>query len=264
MNVLKNDKKMIKKIRIIGIMLLFCSIVTAQPNNEGKNTPTEQTTVSSNNNIDNKLKELDSKISQMSNQWLWITIIVEGVLLIITFSYLLSKYFYLNDRIDRNKLRFENYSNKNSTSNNNFSNGKAFEDKLQSLERRIGTLQQEISDFKNNSRQIGAGNHSFVIQSPSSEKFLKMKSGVYLSQESPTANNSKYKIFDMQGNSAKFEFCGNEREAIANREAFFDNVCDDSNYSIDAKRVINEQPGMVELQNDGKWKVIIKAKIKFL
>jgi len=232
-----NNKKMDKKIGIFAVLLPSSSILTAQSNDE---------------------------ISQLSFNWLCSTIII-GIILIGIIAALV--YIYKKIKKIRRRLKDElNGMIDKKIYANQYSSGtsKTFED----LHGQIVKLQEEINALKNNDKHAESNRHSnFKSQTNptnSKVKYLKMKSGIYLSQESYSQLNSKFKIFDIQGNTAKFEFCGNELEAIANREAFFDNVCDDSNYSPTAKQIVNEQHGVVELQGDGKWKVITKATIKFV
>ena len=229
-----------RKIGIIALLLFCSSILLAQPNIE---------------------------VSQLSTQLFWTTII-GGVLLLALLIFLI----FLLKKMKKTRRRLKEeligmIDKKIYASQTNSSGGKAIDD----LEKRVARLQQDVNAFKNNNSNTKQSDinrpnspHHQVNYSNSQAKYLKMKSGIYLSQESDSPANSKYKIFDIQGNTAKFEFCGNEIEAIANREAFFDNVCEDSNYSPNAKQVINEQSGVVELQSDGKWKVITKAIIKFV
>ena len=226
-----------KKIGIFAVLLLCSSILTAQSNDE---------------------------ISQLSFNWLCSTIII-GILLITIIAVLVNLYKKIKKIRRRLKEELNGMIDKKIYANQYSSGtGKTFED----LQGQIVKLQQEINALKNNDKHAESNRHSnFQSQTNpanSKVKYLKMKSGIYLSQESYSQLNSKFKIFDIQCNTAKFEFCGNELEAIANREAFFDNVCDDSNYSPNAKQVVNEQYGVVELQGDGKWKVITKATIKFV
>jgi len=211
------------------------------------------------------MAETGGEIAQLSSKLMWITIILVVLLLsLIAFQV----YLFWKMKKTRRRLKDELISLMDkkiyATQTNNNSGGRNYED----LEKRVIKLQQEMNNLKSCNKQVEINKPGNIQQqtnySNSEVKYLRMKSGIYLSQESHSQANSKYKVFDIQGNTAKFEFCGNELEAIANREAFFDNVCDDSNYYPNAKQVVNEQAGIVELQGDGKWKVITKAIIKFV
>jgi hypothetical protein len=143
---------------------------------------------------------------------------------------------------------------------------------LKKIERKLQMVEEELQQLKNlpqtDSKQPIINVSQDVPENiPVVEfnvKYLKMKSGDYLSQESDSQENCKFKLFDINGDTAKFEFCGNEQDAIANKNATFDTVCEDSNYVANATHIENLEPGEVRRQPDGKWKVIKKAKIKFV
>ncbi|MDR1553493.1 MAG: hypothetical protein LBS69_08545 [Prevotellaceae bacterium] len=103
------------------------------------------------------------------------------------------------------------------------------------------------------------------VPANSNVKYIKLKAGVYLSQESDSKNDDcRFRLFDINGNIAKFEFCGDEQEAIVNKNAFFDKVCEDINYTGYAKHIENLAPGEVQRQSDGRWQVVKKATIRFI
>jgi hypothetical protein len=139
-------------------------------------------------------------------------------------------------------------------------NVRAIEDKLQQMERRFG--QQFHSIYNTQNMSIASMPKDMPPEKPN-VKYLRMKSGSSLSQESDSPEGGKFKLFDIVGDRAKFEFCGDEQAAIANKDATFDNVCEDSGYYLNARRIESVEPGEVQRQ-DGKWKVIKKAKIKFV
>lgn len=96
------------------------------------------------------------------------------------------------------------------------------------------------------------------------EKFLKEKEGILIFKEA-AEENSYYKLFDIKGAKASFQFCGNEEIAIANYDGILKDVFDDEmTYSSRAKQIKNISSGTVEQQPDGKWRIIIPAKINFI
>ena len=72
-----------------------------------------------------------------------------------------------------------------------------------------------------------------------------------------------FEIFNIDGDTARFEFCGNETKAISNSDSTFDDICDREGILDGATAINNIVSGEVRRQ-DGKWKVTKKAKIKFL
>ncbi|MBN1330960.1 MAG: hypothetical protein JXA54_15925 [Candidatus Heimdallarchaeota archaeon] len=95
-------------------------------------------------------------------------------------------------------------------------------------------------------------------------RYLKQRNGNIFNQVSTIPEGCYFELYDILDNIAKFKFSGNENYAINNKNEVFDDVCDVSGSSFNAKRVQHEESGEVALQADGKWKVIKKAKIKFI
>lgn len=94
-------------------------------------------------------------------------------------------------------------------------------------------------------------------------KYLKTaKDGVF-NNTYDTPAGCYYELFNINGNQADFKFYGDSTEAIANKNAVFDNVCESSGISTTAKKVISDEPGILTSLSDGKWKVTQKAKIRF-
>ena len=252
-----------KKIGIMGL-LLFCSLI-AMPQQDGgekkSGNPVRTEVINSSGSdgsYEGEIWRLNKEMAQLSSKWLW-TSILGGLV----FLCLISFSIYLHNKLK--KVRGNIYKIKeNLPANLQNSSVKVYEDKILSLERQVGRLSDDIYKMKNSAGQTAGTIPPPVSLAENSQvKYLKYKSGVYLSHELSNSTDSNYKIFDIHGNYAKFEFCGNEQEAIADKDAFFDSVCDDSNFSSNVNQVINVEPGAVELQGDGRWKVTKKATIKF-
>ena len=73
-----------------------------------------------------------------------------------------------------------------------------------------------------------------------------------------------YKLQIVSDDEAKFEFCGDLSRAMNNFNAVFDDVADYSGSSSAAKKCNTIEKGEAKRINDNKWKVVKKAKIKFL
>ena len=98
------------------------------------------------------------------------------------------------------------------------------------------------------------------IERPQNVKYAKnFKDGFMVECQ----ENEAYFKLTLQGNDAKFEFCGDKSKAIAQKNATFDDVCDTLSYSINAKDLCTQELGYAQLQSGGNWKVTKKAKIKF-
>jgi hypothetical protein len=134
---------------------------------------------------------------------------------------------------------------------------------IEELKKKLQTVEDELQQLKNLIQTTGVPPKIEKPVVKSNVIYLKTKSGDYLYHESDNQENSKFKLFDINGDKAKFEFCGNEQSAIDNKNSIFDNVCEYSNYSSGVTHITNIEPGEVYRQHDGRWKVIKKAKIKF-
>jgi len=139
-----------------------------------------------------------------------------------------------------------------------------FEDKLQSLERKFGDLQEKFNkilkviDSENKTSNTGYEKGS----SSSNEKFFKTKNGKILQEELPNIDGSSFKVFNINNNEAKFEYCG----GIVNSD-FFDGVCLFQNNPADVPNktnIVTTTPGVVKKDNDGIWIVETVATIKFV
>jgi uncharacterized protein YxeA len=92
-------------------------------------------------------------------------------------------------------------------------------------------------------------------------KYVKRKQGKIVMQLSDSSEGCDFKIFNIRGNTAEFEFCGDKNALL--RQYIFNDVCDViETPSTPLKDIINVEPGTVELKND-TWVVTTPAKIKF-
>lgn len=142
--------------------------------------------------------------------------------------------------------------------------------KITELEKTIQSIKINVEENKNRTEKYyenAPASNVLLEKAPWNNENSKLtylktaKQGVF-STSFDEPSGCFFKVFEIRATEAKFEFCGNEAEAIANRDAIFDNVCETYGIANSAKKIRNEEFGIVEFQ-DGKWKVIKKAKIKF-
>ena len=93
-------------------------------------------------------------------------------------------------------------------------------------------------------------------------KFFSGKSNKELNGELSSSSDAKFKVFNINGNRAEFEYCG----SVIN-ENWFEGVADVMN-GVDEtlnnkKNIITTKPGIV-VKEDGNWKVEKRVEIKFL
>jgi hypothetical protein len=111
-----------------------------------------------------------------------------------------------------------------------------------------------------------------IIEKPSNEslekvntptKYLKGNSGKIFNRIESTPENSFFKIFNESGNTAQFEFDGNEAKAIAQR-IFNEDICQIVSGSYqNAHSVITSKPGKIIRIGD-QWEVIEPIEIKLV
>ena len=75
--------------------------------------------------------------------------------------------------------------------------------------------------------------------------------------------NAQYRLLEVKDNLANFEFCGNIEKAIKNSDTVFDYVADIQGETYNASTITTSECGIVQHLEDGQWKVIKKATLKF-
>jgi hypothetical protein len=210
------------------------------------------------------MKQIAEYISLMilccnANFWIWGIVILEGLSLI-SLSILFWK--RSSDKWFEKKLSRSKYLKTKWDSLNNINTDLLnSEKKLHSLESRVYKLQSELNHYKE--KKAVEQNPNQSEKKIQIQKYLKRRSGKVFNQVSDNPKGCFFRLFNQHGNRAKFEFCGNEEEAIANRDAIFDMICETAGICQSAQHVVTEIPGELELQNN-KWVVIKKAQIKFV
>lgn len=120
-------------------------------------------------------------------------------------------------------------------------------------------VRQAIQLLKNEKNSIsdtgnGQSNDSNVL-------YFSSKYNKELTEKLSNASGAKFKVFDINGNDAKFAYIG----AVINQN-WIETVCDISNHVSDdlgnKTRIITTQPGTVRNEN-GNWIVIKRAVIRF-
>lgn len=123
---------------------------------------------------------------------------------------------------------------------------------------KLSTCETEVNQNSIPKEENESEDKSFT---PNKIKYLKGKTGDKFKREVDTEDHETFYRLEKNGNIGFFEFCGNQEGALGNFSAIFDNVCDYEGDPTRAKKIINIEPGQVEL-NEGYWKVSKKAKIK--
>ena len=90
-------------------------------------------------------------------------------------------------------------------------------------------------------------------------KYLKGKTGKIFNRVENTPEYSFFKMFNENNNVAQFDFCGNEKEAIAKR-VFNDDICDIVSGSYQTANSVRTNPGKIK-QMDDIWEVTERIKV---
>lgn len=146
---------------------------------------------------------------------------------------------------------------------NNEKNTVNYEDKINRLERQIGELKNEVDKCKTTSTSVRPPfiNHPPVATTTYGTKFFRSKEGKFLTEEVPDKKDASFKVFNIKGNDASFEYCGEVRN-----QDFFTDVCKFENNPQDVPdktKIISKESGKVRKDANNNWEVISLATIKF-
>jgi len=236
-----------RKIALIISMIFLCStIVFAQIITEETKTNT---------------------IIEHSHKWLWIALIAIWFFLIVLLTFFFKEYVKNNTR--KNKLMKRKLMQKDespitaSKLFNRTNDTQMFEDKIQSLERKLGDLQEKVNKFEKKRDGIFLENNE-TDKTNKTVKYLKGKSGNAFSIVSDTPDGCFFKLVNEKEDTAEFEYCGTLDNARSQFNSIFDNVCETFGSVHNAKTVKTIQKGKIKFI-DSKWEVLPnnKAKIKF-
>ena len=93
-------------------------------------------------------------------------------------------------------------------------------------------------------------------------KFFGSKSNKTLEGELSSNSSAKFKVFNIKGDEAEFEYCGE----VINSD-WFEGVASFANNPRDVpnkKEIITVKPGIVRKNSEGKWEVQTPVEIKFI
>ena len=117
---------------------------------------------------------------------------------------------------------------------------------------KIETCQEKQSVIPIQNTQQQSGN--YILLKPISDGYLKENDGV----------SAVFRAFNINSPNAQFEFCGDSAYAIENQDSIFkEEICICSGIKYKAQKVESVKPGKIQLEGNGKWKVIAQAEVKF-
>lgn len=90
-------------------------------------------------------------------------------------------------------------------------------------------------------------------------KYLKGKTGKTFNRAESTSENSFFKMFNECNGVAQFDFCGDDKEAIAKR-VFHDDICDIVSGNYQTANSVRTNPGKIK-HIDDVWEVTERIKV---
>jgi len=137
------------------------------------------------------------------------------------------------------------------------------EDKILKIEKQLVELKELINRISENKKP---DSYAKVVEPLKTTIehiiFYRSKQGKILQDEVSNKSDGAFKVFNINGNEAKFEYCGN----VVNSDYFTD-ICVFENNPADIPNkteIKTTSPGTVKKINEGNWEVYVPAKIKFL
>ena len=214
--------------------------------------------------LENQINELKTKEPEPLNIKFWIALIVTWFVMIVLFFISRRKNHQPSepnrDQIITTVLGSQRIEKKFSSSDfyKSTPNIKPIEDRIALIEKSVSELQnKEVSKGEKDVKEEAEIKKVTYID----EKFFKSKNGKILIEELNNSTDASFRVFNISGNGAKFEYCG----GVINQD-FFTDVCSFANNPSDVPnkiRIITTIPGTVKKDSNNKWEVVEKAKIKF-
>lgn len=221
----------------------------------------------SNPNPENKLNEINDDIRTLQIQivFLYIACVLLTITVIVLIIMLLKK-----NRNNKDKNIWDKLDRNYNLLNNRYQSLKKDVDELSI---KVSRAEKSLVDEQQNKQKINKEHEAKTNPTPKSssfqgkassteEIFFKTKNGRALQEKLPSAQESAFKVYDLNNNEAKFDYCG----GVVNPD-FFGGVCNFENNpsKIESiKSIETTTPGRVKKDNNGDWVVETPAIIKFL
>ena len=214
--------------------------------------------------LENQINELKTKEPEPLNIKFWIALIATWFVMIVLFFISRRKYNQPSepnkDQIINTVLESQRIANRFFSNNHNKTHPN-----IKPIEEKIALIEKQIIQLQN--KEVSKGEKEYE-KSPESlntikgdDKFFKSKNGKILIEELHSSSDASFRVFNITGNDAKFEYCG----GVINQD-FFTDVCSFANNPSDVPnktRITTTIPGTVKKDSNNKWEVVEKAKIKF-
>jgi tRNA U38,U39,U40 pseudouridine synthase TruA len=199
-----------------------------------------------------------------SDTWLMIAIIAIGVILLLVVVFLI---FFLREYIKRVAESSQRLEMKFASSNhlheqiNHTPNEREISDikrRLQDINNKLLPQQQSIKERESQAHQPNP-----PIKPPVTKYPRAIISNGFRDDLSDIQGDSYFEFFEIQGDNARYNFCGNNIDRAKANKIEIEEVCEISGSAFNAHEIRNIENGSAVLRN-GKWEVTKKAKIKFV
>ncbi len=130
-------------------------------------------------------------------------------------------------------------------------------DKKKLLEEEIQKIDSELKQFDYQNKDDFDKSESGI----ESEKIIYCSKGTNQKLFKSRKGHDSFKVFDIDGNTAKFEYCGDPINTD-----YFNNVASFTNNPYDIpnrEKISTIEPGIVEKDENNEWVIIKPVKIKF-
>lgn len=197
----------------------------------------------------------------------WVAVLAVFELFLIVYLFFKLKKLTSWDRIRKKILKSESIAEK-------FTQNQEFDRQLGILKSKISSLETDLGTLKSATQKLStkpspdAGYRQTKNDTPPTPPkpvyppvFVKNFGEGLL--RVVDKSEAQFQLDLLSESSAKFSFCGDVSKALANSDGTFDFVCEQSGSVVDAKSITTLEHGTALRQEDGKWKVVQKAKIKF-
>jgi cell division protein FtsL len=216
------------------------------------------------NKIDRRINELESKVKSLPkdsngnfpNCELWLALGLTWMVFIVL-VFIFRKKISQPTESDREKIITTVLESQRITGK--FISSERYEtQRIYSVENKIANLEKQINDLQNNENN-DSGKTDTQTKTDDA-RFFKSNNGKILTDELPNATDAFFKVYNINGNEVKFEYCG----SVVNPDVLTDVCCFANNpFDVPNKtKIITIESGIVK-KNNNNWEVIKIAKIKF-
>jgi hypothetical protein len=144
-----------------------------------------------------------------------------------------------------------------------------YENKLEQYENKLKQYENNLEQYENKLKQdidnsINDNHYSDINTEQNTDtKYVSLYQDRTFYNLSDSPQSCDFKIFNIQGNTADFEFCGDKNTALAHKY-IFDGICEIIESTKVPRDIITVEKGKVMMNQKGDWEVTVLSKIKIV